>query len=124
MKKIILFCLIFIFLTIPTYADKVSVNVPPTRLGTFYDVDNGKVSVGALWELLSYKDRTSLEIGIVNKAFSAGVNYNIIRLEDFGIEVRGWAKAIKPAIGVWCGYNAENGKIIGGTYISIVQLEM
>ena len=122
MKRVIL---VLVMLLIPSLvlANKVNVNVPPTRMGTFYNADTGKLSVGALWELLSYQDRTSLETGIVDTAFSAGINYNILRLEDFGVEVKGWARAIKPAIGIWIGYDAEKGKVKGGTYISIVQLK-
>ena len=125
MKKYILALVMLCFSLIPALAladEVMEVNVPPTRVGAFLNVDDWRVSEGALWELLK-KDRLSLEGGVVDKAPSIGLGCDVLRAEDYGWKPEGWLKAIKPAVGVWLGYDIEKGKVKGGGYLSIIKLE-
>lgn len=120
MRKLILFCLIFIFLTIPAYADKVKIDLPDAKAGFYYCFVDKELAEGASSEIVTYKI-IAIEVGIVKDACLIGGTIKLADLKKWGLNYK-WVE-VGVSVGGWLGYNFEKEKIKGGIYASLLKVK-
>jgi len=121
MKRSILALIMLALFTIPALADEIKVDLPAVKSGFFYDFADKNLTAGVTSELISYKDRATIEVGAVQGSCLVGISYKLLDLERLGLEYK-WAKILDISTGIFAGYNFENREVRGGLYASLIKV--